>query len=101
MPNLPIKFHQNPLSGLGGTLTCKTFKLNYFPLEASNSNYTPFYTSSYDAQPSYEVSSKSLEWFKKNYTYKVLTCKTLNLDYLHLESFNITYILSCASTYIA
>ena len=50
-----------------------------------NSNYILLYTPTYDTQPSYKISSNSLEWFRRSCAYQVLPCKTLNLDHIFLQ----------------
>ena len=46
-----------------------------------------------------KLHKKTLEQLRRSCAYKVLTCKTLKLDYLPLESSDSNYILSCTSTY--
>ena len=50
--------------------------LNYLPLESSESTYIPSCTSTYDAQPSYKISTKSLVRFERN----DLSCANANKE---------------------
>lgn len=63
--------------------------------------YIPPCMSTYNAQPPYNISSKSLAWLRTGCADTVLTCKTLKLDYLLLKSSKSNYIPSCTSTYNA
>ena len=63
--------------------------------------YNPSCSFTYHTRPSYKISSNSLEQFRSSCSYKVLTCKTLNLDYLPLDSSASNYVPPCTSTYDA
>ena len=69
--------------------TTSTF--TFLPLQSLGSNKIPSCISTFEAQPSYKVSTKSLVWWR-NCTYMVSTCKTLKLDYLPMEPLESNYI---------
>ena len=90
--NLLVKLYQNPLSGLGGVAFTRFKHVQSLiwitSLRSPLRLITFFQTLTCDTNLSIKFHQNTLEQFRRSCAYKVLTCKILNLDYLHLESSN-------------
>ena len=66
---------------------CKPLNLDYLPLESADSIYISSCTSINNTHPSYKISSKSLEQFRRGCAIKVLMSSMCLISNLHMATY--------------